>query len=86
MERKALEKLLRQVRDGHTAVSEAVKQLGRLPYEELGFAKVDHHRLLRRGFPEVVFGEGKTAEQLLAIIGKLAADEGGAPVAVPSNG
>jgi NCAIR mutase (PurE)-related protein len=76
VERKELERLLRQVRAGRTTVAEAVKRLARLPYEELGFAKVDHHRRLRRGFPEVVFGEGKTAEQLLAIVGRLAAGEG----------
>jgi NCAIR mutase (PurE)-related protein len=76
VERKELEQLLRQVRAGRTTVPEAVKRLARLPYEELGFAKVDHHRCLRRGFPEVVFGEGKTAEQILAIIGRLAAGEG----------
>ena len=48
-------------------MDEAVATLNNLPYEELGFAKVDHHRTIRRGFPEVVFGEGKTPQQVLAI-------------------
>jgi NCAIR mutase (PurE)-related protein len=47
-------------------------QLANLPYEELGFAKLDHHRALRRGFPEVVFGPGKTAEQIALIVERLA--------------
>jgi len=47
-------------------------QLANLPYEELGFAKLDHHRELRRGFPEVVFGPGKTAEQIALIVERLA--------------
>ena len=48
-------------------------QLANLPYEELGFAKLDHHRTLRRGFPEVVFGPGKTAEQIALIVEHLVA-------------
>ena len=47
-------------------------QLANLPYQELGFAKLDHHRALRRGFPEVVFGPGKTAEQIALIVERLA--------------
>ena len=43
------------------APASAVQRLKKLPYEDLGFAKVDHHRVLRRGFPEVIFGAGKTA-------------------------
>lgn len=44
-----------------------MQRLKKLPYEDLGFARVDHHRVLRRGFPEVIFGQGKTAEQIIAI-------------------
>ncbi len=51
---------------------EAVARLKELPYEDLGFAKVDHHRALRRGFSEVVYGPGKTVEQILAIADRLA--------------
>ena len=54
------------------SVEEALSQLANLPYEELGFAKIDHHRALRTGFPEVVFGPGKTAEQIAAITERLA--------------
>ena len=53
-------------------MNEALSQLANLPYEELGFAKVDHHRELRKGFPEVVFGPGKTAEQVATITERLA--------------
>lgn len=54
-------------------VDEAMAQLVDLPYRDVGFAKVDHHRELRCGFPEVVFGQGKTAEQVAAIVQHLAA-------------
>ena len=54
------------------SVDDALAQLAILPYEELGFAKIDHHRALRRGFPEVVFGLGKTAEQVAGIVARLA--------------
>ena len=68
-----LQELLRAVRDGRTSPEEAAERLKTLPWEDLGFAKVDHHRALRRGFPEVVFGAGKTAEQVVAIVEKIAA-------------
>ena len=54
-------------------MDEALEHLRNLPYEDLGFASVDHHRALRKGFPEVVLGEGKSAEQVAAIAEKLAA-------------
>lgn len=62
-----LRQLLEEVRSGATAVEEAVARLRLLPYENLGFAQVDHHRALRKGFPEVVLGQGKTADQVVAI-------------------
>lgn len=61
-----MEEILRQVRDGKLSVEEARKQLA--TYEDLGFAKVDYHRKKRQGFPEVIFGEGKTPEQMIAIL------------------
>jgi NCAIR mutase (PurE)-related protein len=67
-----LKKMLERVREGTLAPNEAAEQLARLPYEDLGFAKVDHHRALRRGFPEAVFGEGKTPEQIVAIVERIA--------------
>lgn len=63
-----LEKLLQQVRDGKASVGEALEGLKRLPFEELEFATLDTHRALRQGFPEVVFGQGKTTAQMTAII------------------
>jgi len=65
--------LLKQVKSGATTVDDALAQLADFPYEELGFAKIDHHRALRRGFPEVIFGPGKTSEQIATIAEHLAA-------------
>jgi len=62
-----LEKLLIQVQKGEVSPKDALKILKDLPYEDLEFAKIDHHRELRRGFPEVIFGEGKTDAQILKI-------------------
>ena len=73
MERERLAELLEAVRCGACPVDEALDRLRALPYEDLGFARLDHHRSLRNGFPEVVFGEGKTTEQIIAIAGRLAA-------------
>ncbi len=66
-----LEELLRQVRDGAVSPAAAAERLKTLPYEDLGFAKVDHHRALRCGFPEAVFGSGKTAQQIVAIVDRI---------------
>jgi NCAIR mutase (PurE)-related protein len=68
----ALRALLEAVRGGSTSVDEALESLRDLPFRDLGFANVDHHRGLRTGFPEVVFGPGKTKEQLAAIVEELA--------------
>jgi pyridinium-3,5-biscarboxylic acid mononucleotide synthase len=68
MDPRALERLLRAVRRGSLAPRAALVRLQALPFEDLGFAKVDHHRALRRGFPEAVFGAGKTPEQVTAIV------------------
>lgn len=73
MDPQVLRQLLEQVRQGGIPVDEACARLATLPYEDLGFAKVDHHRALRRGFPEAVFGAGKTKEQIVAIVEKIAA-------------
>ena len=73
-------RILSDVRDGRVSPEQAVARLKTLPYEDLGFAKVDHHRALRRGFPEVVFGAGKTPEQIAAIVGRIAARGQGALV------
>jgi pyridinium-3,5-biscarboxylic acid mononucleotide synthase len=66
-----LRQLLEQVREGAVDVDAALARVRHLPYEDLGFAKIDHHRALRHGMPEVVFAKGKTAGQVLAIAGRL---------------
>jgi pyridinium-3,5-biscarboxylic acid mononucleotide synthase len=68
-----LRSLLEEVRTGATDVESALERVRHLPFEDLGFAKVDHHRALRHGIPEVVFGLGKTADHVIAIAGKLLA-------------
>jgi pyridinium-3,5-biscarboxylic acid mononucleotide synthase len=64
--------LLEAVRDGKVAPAAAADRLRHLPYEDLGFAKIDHHRALRRGFPEVVYGGGKTDAQITTIVHRIA--------------
>ncbi len=68
-----LEELLEGVRAGQTPVEAAVHRLRDLPFEDLGFAKVDHHRAVRHGMPEVVLGKGKTPDQVAAISSALLA-------------
>jgi NCAIR mutase (PurE)-related protein len=68
-----LRALLSSVRDSGLDVEEALAELRDLPYEDLGYARVDHHRALRDGLPEVVLGLGKTPEQIAGIAGALAA-------------
>lgn len=62
-----LEQLVRQIRQGRVTVEQALQRLRSLPFEDLGFASLDHHRSLRQGFPEVVLCEGKTTAQVVAI-------------------
>jgi NCAIR mutase (PurE)-related protein len=62
-----LKNLLERVRSGLVGVDEAIERMASLPYEDIDFARVDHHRDLRLGFPEVIFGQGKTAEQIAEI-------------------
>jgi hypothetical protein len=76
MDPAALHRLLDDVRSGACSPDDAVQQLRRLPFADLGFAKVDHHRSLRQGFPEAVYGPGKTAPQCSAIVGELLSDAG----------
>jgi NCAIR mutase (PurE)-related protein len=67
-----LRDLIEAVRRGETTTDEAIDVLRELPFADLGFAMVDHHRALRQGVPEVVFGAGKTAEQIVGIAQELA--------------
>jgi NCAIR mutase (PurE)-related protein len=66
-----LKDLLHRVKDGTIEVDEAITRLKSLPFEDIGFASIDHHRNLRRGFPEVIYGQGKRAEQIIKIIEKM---------------
>lgn len=65
--------MLEQVKGGECTIDEAVERLRHLPFEDLGFAHVDHHRQIRRGFPEVIYCPGKTTEQIIGIFESLAA-------------
>lgn len=71
-----LRALLEEVRAGRLDVAAAVDRLRDLPYQDLGFARVDHHRALRQGLPEVVFCQGKTVEQVVTLVDRLAAEGG----------
>ncbi len=74
MDQDRLRALLEQVREGAVDVDAAIERMRHLPFEDLGFAKVDHHRALRHGMPEVVFGQGKTPDQVSAIVATLLAN------------
>jgi NCAIR mutase (PurE)-related protein len=63
-----LSKLLEAIRGGEISVEDGVQRLRDMPYDDLGFARIDNHRILRQGLPEVVYGEGKTPEQICKII------------------
>src|SRR4030095_3176117 len=63
-----LRQILGDVRSGALSDDQALERLRNLPFEDLGFANVDHHRTLRQGFPEVIFGAGKTAEHVAKIV------------------
>jgi hypothetical protein len=71
LDRKRLEELLERVAGGALPVDEALESLQRLPFAELSYATVDHHRQLRQGFPEVVLGEGKSAAHIAGIVAEL---------------
>ena len=73
MDQDQLRALLEEVRAGAVEIDSALDRLRHMPFEDLGFAKVDHHRALRHGMPEVVFGMGKTADQISSIAAALLA-------------
>ncbi len=80
MDEPTLRQLLDDVRTGAVGPDEAVHRLRRLPFADLGFARVDHHRPLRQGLPEAVYAPGKTPEQCVAIVAELLAEPGSGPV------
>jgi NCAIR mutase (PurE)-related protein len=71
MDPKRLEALLRAVQQGELSIDEGMKKLKTLPFEAIGEAMIDHHRPLRKGFPEVIFGEGKDTEQVIKIMERM---------------
>ena len=73
MSPEGIQQLLTQIRDGKLTPEEGATRLATLPYEDLGYAKIDHHRALRTGMPEVIYGAGKTDEQVAAIFARMAA-------------
>lgn len=72
MYKEQIKDVLRGVQRGKITLDEAMENLKDLPFEDLGFAKIDHHRSLRRGFPEVVFCQNKTTKQVVEIVGRMA--------------
>jgi NCAIR mutase (PurE)-related protein len=71
MNTKRLERLLKDVKAGKIEIRDALVTLRGLPFEDIGYATIDHHRALRRGFPEVILGQGKSSEQIIAIIQRM---------------
>ena len=77
--------LLEGVREGSVSVEEALERLKAQPFADLGYAKVDHHRALRQGAPEVIYGAGKTPEQIIGIA-KALLEAGQGPVLITRMG
>lgn len=71
MDQKRLLKILEDYKNGQISSEEALSILKNLPFEDLGYARVDHHRQMRKGFPEVIFGTGKTPQQIRGIVNSL---------------
>jgi NCAIR mutase (PurE)-related protein len=71
MDPKKMEALLQAIQQGKLTVQEGMQKLKALPFEDIGEAMIDHHRPLRKGFPEVIFGEGKDAEQVIKIMERM---------------
>jgi hypothetical protein len=71
MDQEQLRTLFEQVHTGETDIDTAMVRMRHMPFEDLGFAKIDHHRALRHGMPEVIFAKGKTSEQVVAIAERL---------------
>jgi len=71
MDVNTLKDLLQKIQDGTIKIDEAIQKLKLLPFEDIGFASIDHHRHLRRGFPEVIYAPGKNVEEIITIIEKM---------------
>ncbi len=75
MDETRLRSILEKIQDGSESVEKGLEQLKGYPFENIGYATVDHHRPLRQGAPEVVFGEGKTTEQIVGIVKRITAQQ-----------
>ena len=75
MNQETLTKLLSQVAKGGLSVTDAASQFKDLSFEDIDFAHIDHHRSLRKGFPEVIFGMGKTSDQIIGILERMVSKE-----------
>ena len=71
MDKELIRQMLMSVADGTLAPGDAFEQLKSLPFEDLGFAHVDHHRALRQGHPETILCDGKTTDQIIAIAARM---------------
>lgn len=80
MDEAALRDLITELQAGAVDADEVVRRVRRLPFTDMGFARVDHHRAIRQGFPEAVYAPGKTAGQCAAIVAELLAEPAGGPV------
>lgn len=76
MQEEQIRQLLEQISRGEIDAAEGIERLRYLPFEDIGIAQIDHHRDLRQGHPEVVFGQGKSVQQLIRIIGSIAGRKG----------
>ncbi|MFQ6083034.1 MAG: nickel pincer cofactor biosynthesis protein LarB [Candidatus Aminicenantia bacterium] len=70
-----LKNILEQIEEGKITVAQALEKLKFFPYEDINFAKIDHHRALKRDFPEIIFGLGKTDDQIITIAQKISAKQ-----------
>lgn len=75
MNNETLNQLLQGVASGQTSVEDAADKLMHFPFEDIDYAHIDHHRSLRKGFPEVIFGEGKTPDQIIGIMERMTSQE-----------
>jgi NCAIR mutase (PurE)-related protein len=70
-----IRKILAGVKDGRLSIDDGLEKLRHLPFEDVGFARIDHHRVIRQGFPEVIFGLGKSVAQIEAIVKRMLAQQ-----------
>ncbi|MGA8531080.1 MAG: 1-(5-phosphoribosyl)-5-amino-4-imidazole-carboxylate carboxylase, partial [Acidobacteriaceae bacterium] len=84
MTRETILELLQRVQAGQSTPAEALQHLAKLPYEDAGFARIDHHRALRLGLPEVIYAAGKSPAQVAEIFARMAA-EGGSVLATRAD-